>query len=285
MNINEIVVISGKGGTGKTTLTASLIPYLDDLVIADCDVDAPDLDILLDPKIKSTRKYIGLKKAVIDNEKCIKCGLCEKHCKFSAISKDIVLNSSKCEGCGVCEFVCPVNAISMVDAVVGEVYNSSTEFGDFVHARLIPGEETSGKLVAEVRKEAKALAILNNKKNIIIDGSPGIACNVISSLTGVNQAIIVTEATFSGLHDLKRVYELAKQLNLKVHVVINKFDLSPHHSEMIEKYCLENNIIVGLKIPFTKKIVKSIVSKTIPSIGEKEFFEKIGFFKFINDLT
>lgn len=285
MNINEIVVISGKGGTGKTTLAASLIPYLSDLIIADCDVDAPDLDILLDPKINSTRKYVGLKKAVIDNEKCIKCGICEKHCKFSAISKDIVLNSSKCEGCGVCEFVCPVNAISMVDTVVGEVYKSSTAFGDFVHARLIPGEETSGKLVAEVRKEAKALAILNNKKNIIIDGSPGIACNVISSLTGVNQVIIVTEATFSGLHDLKRVYELAKQLNLKVHVVINKFDLSLHHSEMIEKYCLENNIVVGLKIPFTKKIVKSIVSKTIPSIGEKDFFEEIGFFKFIKNLT
>ena len=113
MNINEIVVISGKGGTGKTTLTASLIPYLEDLIIADCDVDAPDLNILLDPKIRSTRRFVGLKKAVIDKEKCIKCGLCEKHCKFSAISKDIILAQSKCEGCGVCEFVCPVDAISM----------------------------------------------------------------------------------------------------------------------------------------------------------------------------
>jgi MinD superfamily P-loop ATPase len=284
MNINEIVVISGKGGTGKTTLTASLIPYLEDLIIADCDVDAPDLNILLDPKIRSTRKFVGLKKAVIDKEKCIKCGLCERHCKFSAISKDIILAQSKCEGCGVCEFVCPTDAISMVDAVVGDLYESDTAFGDFVHAKLIPGEETSGKLVAEVRKKAKALALLNNKKNIVVDGSPGIACNVISSLTGASQVIIVTESTFSGLHDLKRVYELTKKLNLKAQVVINKFDLSPHHSEMIEKYCSENNIVVGLKIPFTKKIVRSIVSKTIPSVGEKEFFEEIGFFKFIDSL-
>jgi len=285
MNINEIVVISGKGGTGKTTLTASLIPYLNDLIIADCDVDAPDLNILLDPKIRSTHKFVGLKKATIDKDRCIKCGLCAKHCKFSAISKDIILTSSKCEGCGVCEFVCPVDAISMVDAVVGELYESGTNFGDFVHARLIPGEETSGKLVAEVRKKAKALALLNNKKNIIVDGSPGIACNVISSLTGASQVIIVTESTFSGLHDLKRIHELTKKFNLKVQVVINKFDLSTHHSEMIEKYCSENNIVVGLKIPFTKKVVQSIVTKTIPSLGEKEFFEEIGFFNFINNLT
>jgi len=285
MKINEIVVISGKGGTGKTTLAASLIPYLKDLIIADCDVDAPDLNILLDPKIRSTYGFVGLKKAIIDPKKCIKCGLCEKHCKFFAISKDIVLSQSKCEGCGVCEFVCPVNAISMVDAIVGDLYESTTNYGDFVHARLVPGEETSGKLVAEVRKKAKALAILNNKKNIIVDGSPGIACNVISSLTGASQVIIVTEATFSGLHDLKRIHELTKKFNLKTQVVINKFDLSPNHSEMIEKYCSENNIIVGLKIPFTKKIVRSIVKKTIPSIGEKEFFKEIGFLKFIDSLT
>lgn len=285
MSINEIVVISGKGGTGKTTFTASLIPYLEKLTIADCDVDAPDLDILLDPKLKSVRKFVGLKKAAIDSKRCIQCGLCQRHCKFSAISKDIILNPSKCEGCGVCEFICPQDAISMKDAVVGELFESDTAFGNFVHAKLIPGEETSGKLVAEVRKKAKTLALLNNKKNIIVDGSPGIACNVISSITGASQVIIVTEPTFSGLHDLKRIYELTKKFNLKVQVVINKFDISPSHSEMIEKYCLENNITVGLKIPFAKKIVRSIVSKTIPSIGEKYFFQKIGFFKFIDSLV
>ncbi|UUV17235.1 ATP-binding protein [Fusobacteria bacterium ZRK30] len=285
MNINEIIVISGKGGTGKTTLTASLIPYLNDITIADCDVDAPDLNILLNPQIKSVNRFVGLKKAVIDSDQCIQCGVCVRSCKFSAISKDIILTSSKCEGCGVCEFICPQNAISMKDAVVGELYESDTVFGDFVHAKLIPGEETSGKLVAEVRKKAKALALLKKKKNIIVDGSPGIACNVISSITGASQVIIVTEPTFSGLHDLKRIYELTKKFNLKVQVVINKFDLSPQHSEMIKKYCLEKKIIVGLQIPFTPKIVRSIVSKTIPSIGEKDFFQEIGFFKFIDSLV
>lgn len=285
MNINEIIVISGKGGTGKTTLTASLIPYLNDITIADCDVDAPDLNILLNPQIKSVNRFVGLKKAVIDSDRCIQCGLCERSCKFSAISKDIFLTSSKCEGCGVCEFICPLNAISMRDAVVGELYESDTPFGDFVHAKLIPGEETSGKLVAEVRKKAKTLALLKKKKNIIVDGSPGIACNVISSITGASQVIIVTEPTFSGLHDLKRIYDLTKKFNLKVQVVINKFDISPHHSEMIEKYCSENNITVGLKIPFTSKIVRSIVTKTIPSIGEKDFFREIGFFNFIDSLV
>jgi len=284
MNINEIVVISGKGGTGKTTLTASLIPYLEDLVIADCDVDAPDLNILLEPTIKSVHKFIGLKKASINKEKCIQCGLCNRHCKFSAISEEIILNTTKCEGCGVCEFVCPIDAISMEDAVVGDLYESSTAFGDFIHAKLVPGEETSGKLVAKVRKRARELAVLNNKKNIVVDGSPGIACNVISSITGASQVIIVTEPTFSGIHDLKRIHELTKKFNLKTQVVINKFDLSPSHAEIIEKYCLENDILIGLKIPFTKQIVESIVNKTIPSVGEKEFFEKIGFFKFLDNL-
>ena len=284
MNINEIIIISGKGGTGKTTLAASLIPYLEDLIIADCDVDAPDLNILLDPKIISTHKFIGLKKATIDKTKCIKCGLCEIHCKFSAISKEIILSQSKCEGCGVCEYICPVDAISMEDAVVGELYRSDTIFGKFIHAKLIPGEETSGKLVAEVRKRAKKLAIETDKKNIVVDGSPGIACNVISSITGASQVIIVTEPTFSGIHDLKRIYELTKKFNLKVQVVINKYDISSKHSNIIEVYCKENNILVGLKIPFTKKIVRSIVDKTIPSIKEVEFFKNIGFFEFIDTL-
>ena len=283
-NINEIVVISGKGGTGKTTLTASIIPYLDDLVVGDCDVDAPDLDILLSPNLISRENFIGLKKAVIDKERCIDCKLCHRSCKFNAISEDIILTTSKCEGCGVCEFVCPVGAIQMEDAVVGELFHSSTEYGDLIHAKLVPGEETSGKLVAEVRKRAKKLAVEGEKKNIIIDGSPGIACNVISSITGASRVILVTEPTFSGLHDLKRIFELTKKFNLKVEVVINKYDISPKHTKLVEDYCNENNISIGLKIPFSKKMVESIVDKKIPSIKEREFFENIGFFKFIDNL-
>ncbi|WP_319371639.1 ATP-binding protein [uncultured Ilyobacter sp.] len=284
MDINEIVIISGKGGTGKTTLTASLIPYFEDVVISDCDVDAPDLDILFNTYLKNKEKFIGLQKAVMDKERCSKCGKCYSICKFDAISAEAGINSSKCEGCGLCEYICPSGAISMEDTIIGEISLSGTSYGDIVHAKLIPGEEASGKLVAQVRKQSKKIALAQRKKNIIVDGSPGIACNVISSITGAKKAIIVTEPTLSGLHDLKRVYELTKKFNLKTYVVINKSDISLINSEKIEQYCMENGIEVALKIPFQKKIIEAITKKKIPSVAEKDFFESVGFFEFIEKL-
>ncbi|MBN1468891.1 MAG: ATP-binding protein [Fusobacteriaceae bacterium] len=284
MDINEIVIISGKGGTGKTTLTASLIPYFEKVLLADCDVDAPDLKILFKGDNKSTEDFVGLKKAVIDEAVCIKCGLCRDKCKFDAISEEIEIINSQCEGCSVCEFVCPVNAIKMVDAVVGQLFVSDTEYGDMVYARLIPGEETSGRLVSEVRKRAKKIAKETDRKTILVDGSPGIACNVISSITGAKKVILVTEPSFSGMHDLKRVYELTQKFRLPVYVVINKYDLSLEISNEIEKYCFEKNINVSLKIPFNKDLVKSIVNKKIPSLEEKEFFDSLGFQEFVNEL-
>lgn len=282
--INEIVVISGKGGTGKTTLTASIIPYLEDVVIADCDVDAPDLNILFDLETTKAEDFVGTQKAVIDYEKCIKCGKCYRSCKFGAITEEIEINIPKCEGCGVCEIVCPVNAIEMKDAVVGKLFISNTNYGQMVHARLKPGEETSGKLVAEVRKRAKKIGQENNMKNMIVDGSPGVACNVISSITGAKKVVIVVEPTFSGLHDLKRVYELTQKFRLSVIVVVNKYDLSEDLTQEIEKFCKENKIEIGLKIPFNRNMVKSIVNKKIPSLEEKDFFDSLGFSKFINKL-
>lgn len=284
MDINEIVIISGKGGTGKTTLTASLIPYFERVVLADCDVDAPDLKILFKGENKSLEDFVGLKKAVIDETICIKCGLCKEKCKFDAINEEIEIITSKCEGCSVCEFVCPVNAIKMVDAVVGQIFVSDTDYGDMVHGRLIPGEETSGRLVSEVRKRAKKIAKEENRKTILVDGSPGIACNVISSITGAKKVILVTEPSFSGLHDLKRVYELTKKFRLPVYVVINKFDLSLEMTKEIENYCKEMTIELSLKIPFNKNLVKSIVNKKIPSLEEKEFFDSLGFQGFIDKL-
>ena len=282
--INEIVVISGKGGTGKTTLTASLIPYFEDAVIADCDVDAPDLNILFETKEKSQKSFIGLQKAFLDKSKCIMCKKCYELCKFNAISSKIEISSGKCEGCGLCEYICPASAITMVDTVIGKLSVSETSFGDMVHAKLIPGEDASGKLVSEVRKTAKKIAEEGHKKNILIDGSPGIACNVISSITGAKKVIIVTEATSSGIHDLKRVYELTKKFRLKIYVVINKYDLSLSHSEEIEKYCEEMGIDMALKIPFEKKVVEAITQKKIPSVAERVFFENLGFFEFIKKL-
>jgi MinD superfamily P-loop ATPase len=284
MEINEIVVISGKGGTGKTTLTSSLVPYFQDVLVADCDVDAPDLHILFDREIKEETDFVGLKKAFLDREKCIDCKICYESCKFDAISESIEISSTKCEGCGVCAYVCPVSAISMEDAVVGKVFISETAYGEMVHARLIPGEETSGKLVTEVRKRAKKIAIEKGKKHILVDGSPGLACNVISSITGAKKVIIVVEPTFSGLHDLKRVYQLTKNFRLPVYVVVNKYDISEEKTNDIEAYCNENGIELALKIPFDKRMVEAIVEKKIPPLYNRELFESIGFEDFVEKL-
>ncbi len=282
--INEIVIISGKGGTGKTSLTASIIPYFDDVVIADCDVDAPDLNILIKGEITKEQDFIGFKRPIIDYDKCSYCGLCESSCNFGAISKDIVINSSLCEGCKVCEYVCPSNAITMHDSIVGKIYKRKTIFGPMIDAALIPGEESSGKLVAEVRKLAREVAYEKNRNSIIIDGSPGIACNVISAITGVSKAIIVTEPTISGLHDLKKVIHLVKMFSVEAKVIINKYDLSLNKAKEIKDYLDLMQIDVILEIPFDKKVADSINDLKIPSLNQLPFFETDEWFKFIEYL-
>lgn len=279
---NEIVVISGKGGTGKTSITASIIPYLENAVIADCDVDAPDLHILMQPQVTSTEHFVGTQKAVPDQDKCINCGKCFDNCKFHAISESIVFNPMKCEGCGVCELVCPVNAVIMQDTIVGDLYIGKTLYGPMVHARLIPGEETSGKLVSRVRNSAKKTAEENGCKTVLIDGSPGIGCNVISSITGAGTVIIVTEPTMSGLHDLNRVLDVTEKFSGKSYVVINKYNLSPHMCASIEKESEKRGAPVILKLPFNRNMVKAITEKRIPSLAEKDFFEKAKWNDFIN---
>ena len=286
-DVKEIVVISGKGGTGKTSLTASLIPFFNRPVIADCDVDAPDLHLLLDPREVSRENFIGTKKAEIDPSLCTGCGLCEKHCRFGAIMTEegkAIIKRMKCEGCGVCEFVCPVHAAKLKEASVGELFESATEYGPMFHARLIPGEETSGKLAAAVRNRAKEKATDENRSIVLIDGSPGIGCSVISSITGADAAVIVTEPTLSGLHDLERVFLLTKQLNVAARAVINKWDLSPEISKKIEDFCRTENLPLTLKIPFNRKIVEAVVRKEIPSLAEKEFYGAAGFEEFAEGL-
>lgn len=280
----EIVVISGKGGTGKTTVTSSLIPYLDNVVIADCDVDAPDLNILINGEKNIKEDFYGIDKAKIDKNICIECGKCQQICKFDAIDSMINLNDMKCEGCSVCTLVCPVSAINMVKSKTGELYYGNSKFGKVYQAQLLPGEEASGKLVAELRKRAKRYAREEKKDIILIDGSPGIACNVISSIIGTNVALIVVEPTISGIHDLKRLYELISNYPIECFVIINKYDISMERTREIEEYCKNQEIKIGLKIPFEKKIVESILNKEIPSIRERDFFENIGFFKFIDKL-
>ena len=279
MEIKEIVVISGKGGTGKTTITSSLIPYFQDIVIGDCDVDAPNLQILFNPQNSEKESFYGMKKAKLDKELCIECGRCYEVCRFDAVE-----NPKKCESCSICEYVCPVGAIKMVDNEAGEIYVSETKYGKMVHACLFPGEENSGKLVAEVRKKAKKIAQEENKKYILLDGAPGVACNVISSLTGVKKAVIVTEPTLSGLHDLERVLELIERFRIKPYFVINKYDLSLEMVNKIEEFLKDKGFEVSVKVPFDKRVVNAIGRKEIPSVAEKELFQKLGFEKLAESL-
>lgn len=279
MEIKEILVISGKGGTGKTTITSSIIPYFDSLVIGDCDVDTPNLKILLNPSEKEKNGFLGMKKAKIDSEKCIHCNRCYEYCKFEAMD-----NVQKCEGCGVCEYICPVGAIEMIENRVGDIMVGETEYGTMVHACLEPGEENSGKLVAEVRRKAKKIAQLDGKEYIILDGAPGVACNVISSLTGVKRVVIVTEPTLSGLHDLERVVNLVERFRVKPCFVINKFDISIEMTDKIETYLNNLGYKISMKIPFDKKIFKVIMENKIPSIAEKKFFEDLGIRELIEEL-
>jgi len=276
-NLKEVVLISGKGGTGKTSLVASAIPYINQLIIADCDVDAPDLNLLFGEKIKSSLPFIGAKKAVIEASLCSECGDCIDNCKFDAISEDFRIDAFQCEGCGVCEWVCLNDAIQMQDKVAGHILISDTPYGEMVHGKLIPGEENSGKLVAQVRQIAKQRAQKQGLSHIIIDGSPGIGCSVIASITGVHRVVIVIEPTLSGLHDLKRVYQLSSQFHTQISVIINKWDLCVSMSEHIQAYCENKKIEIDAKIPFNPIMVEAISHKKIPSVYAPEFFKQLHF--------
>ncbi|MBF0252438.1 MAG: ATP-binding protein [Candidatus Omnitrophica bacterium] len=267
--MKQIVIISGKGGTGKTILTASFAAIAKNKVMADCDVDAADLHLLLEPEIKERSVFKSGRTAVIDIKKCNKCGKCFELCRFEAISKEFIVDPVSCEGCAFCGFICPEGAIKMEENTTGEWFVSETRFGPMVHAKLGIAEENSGKLVSLVRNKAKEIAEKNGADWVIVDGSPGIGCPVIASISGVDVALIVTEPTMSGLHDADRVIQVAKHFNVPVKLVINKYDLNTDMSGEIEKYCLLNNVEVAGKIGFDKNVVKAMVEgKTIIEYAE-----------------
>jgi MinD superfamily P-loop ATPase len=257
-------VISGKGGTGKTTITAAFASIAKNAVFADCDVDAADLHLILKPDIKKTYSFKGLKIASIDKEKCTKCNRCFENCKFDAISEEIDIIKESCEGCKVCEFVCPVDAIKMIDRDSGFSYISETRFGPMAHAMLKTAEEASGKLVTVVRENAKNLAKEKNKDLIIIDGPPGIGCPVISSITGVDLVLVVTEPTLSAIHDLERILEVSNHFKIPAVVCINKFDINLDNTKNIEEYCNNKKIEIVGKLPYNTIVTDSMVyEKTI----------------------
>jgi MinD superfamily P-loop ATPase len=266
--VRQIAVVSGKGGTGKTTLVASLAALASGSeVIADCDVDAPDLHLVLRPIVRERREFLGMKTAEIDESRCTKCGSCGEHCRFGAVH-EFWIDPALCEGCGVCRFVCPSEAVAMRDRLSGYAYISDTRFGPMVHAELFPGEEASGKLVAMVREMARDLAASQEKELVLIDGSPGIGCPVIATLTGVDLALIVTEPTISGEHDLERVLRVTEHFGIKTDVCINKHDINPEATQRIEKLCRERDVRVAGKLPFDPTVVDAMVlGKPVVSLG------------------
>jgi len=259
----EIAVISGKGGTGKSSISAAFATLSEKVVLADCDVDAANLYIIFNPTHEEEQVYLSGQKAVLDEDLCQNCGLCMDYCRFDAISMvdgKIVISETSCDGCKLCSRICPSQAISMVDEDRSRMYAGTFRNGKMVYGRLAPGEENSGKLVSMVRDKAKLIAKEHRLDTVIIDGPPGIGCAVIASITGTDHVLIVTEPTISGLHDLKRTMEITSKFNLKTWVIINKFDLNTDLSHQIEAYCQQANISVAGKYPFDRLVVDAMVN-------------------------
>jgi MinD superfamily P-loop ATPase len=272
--LKEIVVISGKGGTGKTSIVASFAALADEAVLADCDVDAADLHLLLSPDVKEKHDFSGGKSASISAQQCIGCGKCAEVCNFDAVSlngptngvieKTYTIDPIACEGCGVCVHFCPAGAIEFNDTVNGQWFISDTRFGPMVHARLTPAQENSGKLVSLIRKQAKQIANEQKKDFIIVDGSPGIGCPVIASITGADVALVVTEPTISAQHDLSRVIELTGHFKIPALICINKYDINPDITREIELKAKDRNIAVIGKIPYDTAVTQAqIAGKSI----------------------
>jgi MinD superfamily P-loop ATPase len=262
--MKQIVVLSGKGGTGKTVMTGALAALVDNKVMVDCDVDAADLHLLLTPRIMERHEFKSGQKAHIDQRACVHCGRCLEVCRFGAVTKNLLIDAGSCEGCGLCARICPSHAITMEDNVCGEWFVSETRFGTMVHARLGVGEENSGKLVAQIRQKAKEIAKDAARDWVIIDGPPGIGCPVMASLSGVDAILLVTEPTCSGLHDAGRVIDLGKHFKIPVLLVVNKWDINPAVTEEIEKYCEDHGVLVAGRLPFDRAVVDAVVAgKTI----------------------
>ncbi|MGE4504517.1 MAG: 4Fe-4S binding protein [Desulfovibrionaceae bacterium] len=260
--MREIVIISGKGGAGKTSVTGAFAHLAQNAVVADLDVDAPDLHLLLAPEPYVTEPFVSGNEAVIDPERCAACGVCAEACRFEAVipGEDAYsIDPVRCEGCKTCVVLCPENAIAFPARTCGEWFLSETRFGPMAHARLFPGEENSGKLVTEIKRRARDLAEERGLSLVLADGAPGIGCPVISSLSGTDLAVVVTEPTVSGRHDLERVADLCAHFRVPVAVFINKFVLNREQTSGIEAWCEERGIPVVCRLPHHKGVTKAML--------------------------
>jgi len=267
--MKKILVISGKGGTGKTVITASFAAIAKKKIMVDCDVDAANLYLLLKPRIRKTEVFMGSNEAEIDREKCIRCGKCVSICRLEAIKvvagngdgkiEKVFIDPMLCEGCGACVYGCPVDAITLEEKESGKWFISDTDYGPFVFAKLGIAAENSGKLVTRIKDEADILGRKEKADYMIVDGPPGIGCPVISSLSGMELALIVTEPTLSGMSDMERVIKVAEYFGVETRVLINKYDINTENSMKIEKMCGEKGIPVAGRIPFSEKVPMSVV--------------------------
>lgn len=276
----EIAIISGKGGTGKSSISAAFATIGDEVVLVDCDVDAANLYLLFNPVNEQESAFVSGHKAVIDYDLCTSCGLCMNHCRFDAISEEegrIIISEISCDGCFLCSRICPEKAITMVANDKSMLYAGSFRNGRMVYGRLAPGEENSGKLVNVVREKAKQTAGKYVLDTIILDGPPGIGCPVISTITGVDKVVVVTEPTISGLSDMKRAIEVVHKFNIPSFVIINKYDLNQAISKQTEDWCIHNNVIVAGMLPFDKQITEAMIeAKSIIEFNpESEISKKI----------
>ncbi len=256
--MKEVVVLSGKGGTGKTSIVGSFAVLAKSKVLVDCDVDAADLHLLLQPVVKEKHEFWSGQVAFIDEQRCNQCGLCQELCRFNAI-KDFGIDPTSCEGCSFCARICPTEAITMKENMAGHWFMSDSKYGTLVHAQLGIAQENSGKLVALVRQQARQTAVKEETDYIISDGPPGIGCPVISSLSGADMVLLVTEPTLSGIHDLERVLGVCYHFRVKAFVCINKYDINEDNTQQIEAYCSSQGIGVISKIPFDNVVTEAMV--------------------------
>lgn len=255
----QLTILSGKGGTGKTTVAASFFTLAQGAVAADCDVDAPNLHLLLEPTLLEREPFQAAMVAGIDPDTCTQCGLCEESCKFGAI-RDFEVDPFSCEGCGVCELVCPEGAARLVPETTGEVFVSETRFGPLAHALLRPGGEATGKLVTRVKEVASRLAGERGLDLLLVDGSPGIGCPVIASVAGSDLILAVTEPTLSGLWGLERIHGVARHFGVKLAVCINKGDINLEIAEQVRYYCSESGLAMLGVVPFDEEVNKATMN-------------------------
>ncbi|MDH7554431.1 MAG: 4Fe-4S binding protein [Spirochaetota bacterium] len=275
-SIQQLAIVSGKGGTGKTSIAASFAKLANQRIVVDCDVDASNMPLVLPHTIIQEIPFFGEKKAVISQDRCRGCGDCVIYCRFNAIKDFYVVEPVLCEGCAVCAMMCPYEAIDMVEHQSGTVVISQSDGQPFLYANMGIGEGNSGKLVSELREKAKSIAEEENYNLIIIDGPPGIGCPVIASITGTTHVLIVTEPTISGIHDLERIVQLTQHFRIPSSVCINKSDISAENRQLIMDICNKNNIPVIGTIPYDEDVIRAqIAGKTVVEYSEGSASQEI----------